>query len=234
MLVSKANPSATNKRMVPPRAVSVLRGHKDTVNCLSFCYCNERLASGSSDGVLKVWNINSNRCVYSSAGHESSIISVFGTRDNKILRYCMSIYVMRMFCHHFCSVSYFSNRYVMCPYHLKNCSCGRDGYVKLWDLEAGYNTSSIAAAATIATGATGAIARQPTLSIRTQASHFCNISIDRAVDSSGMTTAFCISSMNHTKLYIMAAYWLTVVVVVALCFHCLFRFCFLLPRCAII
>ena len=54
---------------------TVLRGHKDSVNCIAFI-SDEILSSGSLDGVLKLWSINSRRAVTSIDAHSASILSV--------------------------------------------------------------------------------------------------------------------------------------------------------------
>mmetsp|Transcript_28162 Transcript_28162/g.27010 ORF Transcript_28162/g.27010 Transcript_28162/m.27010 type:complete len:410 (+) Transcript_28162:142-1371(+) len=59
-----------------PRPQSVLRGHKDSVNTVSFL-SGELLSSGSADGILKIWNINSHRTLVSIDAHKGkSILSV--------------------------------------------------------------------------------------------------------------------------------------------------------------
>ena len=54
---------------------TVLRGHKDSVNCIAFV-SDEILSSGSMDGVLKLWSLNSRRALTSIDAHDSSILSV--------------------------------------------------------------------------------------------------------------------------------------------------------------
>lgn len=57
------------------RPEAVLRGHKDSVNCICFLE-NEILSSGSADGVLKLWSISSRRTVTSIEAHEGSTLSI--------------------------------------------------------------------------------------------------------------------------------------------------------------
>jgi WD40 repeat protein len=68
-----------------PDPITVLRGHKEAVNCLSFINklnidndnINELLlASGSSDGQLILWNIESRKPIISLSAHKHSIISL--------------------------------------------------------------------------------------------------------------------------------------------------------------
>ena len=60
---------------VSVRPETVLRGHEDSVNCVSFL-SSEILASGSVDGVLKIWSMYSRRAVSSIGAHDGSILSV--------------------------------------------------------------------------------------------------------------------------------------------------------------
>eukprot|EP01031_Cornospumella_fuschlensis_P035638 gene35638-43224_t len=53
----------------------VLRGHADAVNCVDFIL-PEQLVSGSGDGNVKVWNLDTQRAVASKAAHAASVISV--------------------------------------------------------------------------------------------------------------------------------------------------------------
>lgn len=57
------------------RPETVLRGHKDAVNCVGFL-TDELLASGSVDGVLKLWSISSRRAILSMQAHKESVLSV--------------------------------------------------------------------------------------------------------------------------------------------------------------
>lgn len=73
----------TSKLPAAPNPVTVLRGHKEAVNCLSFInkLKNENenellLASGSADGQLIIWNIESRKPLISLNAHKHSIISL--------------------------------------------------------------------------------------------------------------------------------------------------------------
>jgi WD40 repeat protein len=57
------------------RPETVLRGHKDSVNCVGFL-TDEVLASGSVDGVLKLWSTSSRRAILSIQAHKESVLSV--------------------------------------------------------------------------------------------------------------------------------------------------------------
>ena len=69
------------------RPETVLRGHEDSVNCVSF-YSDEILASGSVDGVLKVWSLNSRRAVSSIGAHAGSILSVNSSYSSSSIISC--------------------------------------------------------------------------------------------------------------------------------------------------
>ena len=57
------------------RPETVLRGHKDAVNCLAFLSA-DMLSSGSLDGVLKLWSMSSRRAVTTINAHAGSVLSV--------------------------------------------------------------------------------------------------------------------------------------------------------------
>jgi WD40 repeat protein len=61
-----------------PKPETVLRGHKDAVNCVGFL-SDELLSSGSVDGVLKLWSISSRRAVTSINAHSGSSILAINT-----------------------------------------------------------------------------------------------------------------------------------------------------------
>lgn len=65
------------------RPETVLRGHKDSVNCVGFL-TDEVLASGSVDGVLKLWSISSRRAILSIQAHKESVLSVDATLSSII------------------------------------------------------------------------------------------------------------------------------------------------------
>ena len=55
--------------------ITVLRGHNDAVNCVSFL-SESLLASGSVDGVLIVWNLETRRPEYEGVLHgRKSVLS---------------------------------------------------------------------------------------------------------------------------------------------------------------
>jgi WD40 repeat protein len=62
-----------------------LSGHRDSVNALCFLSDNE-LASGSGDGMLKIWNLASRRPVVEvKASETSSVLSLSHIRESSLL-----------------------------------------------------------------------------------------------------------------------------------------------------
>ena len=73
--------------MEAPRPLTVLRGHQDSVNTLHFIASNKGIASGSVDGVLNVWSLETRRPEATCLPHSKiSIISVAPiARDQKLV-----------------------------------------------------------------------------------------------------------------------------------------------------
>jgi WD40 repeat protein len=108
----------------PPCPVTVLRGHKEAVNCVAFL-SEDCLSSGALDGQVKVWDLTSRRAQASWDAHRGhSVLSV-------------------------CSMS--TRKSVV--------SCGRDGYVRIWDVTQLANNNSTDTALS---------------SLQTGSRHFCN------------------------------------------------------------
>lgn len=60
-------------------------GHKNRIWSLSFSRNGLRLASGSSDITVKVWNMESLKCDATLKGHTESVMSVAFTPDGRRL-----------------------------------------------------------------------------------------------------------------------------------------------------
>ena len=112
----------------PPGPLTVLRGHKEAVNCVGFLSV-DTLSSGSLDGHVHVWDLKSRRTVRMWNAHSNtSVLSM----SHIFLRQSL-------------------------------ITCGRDGFVRLWDLT------------TAKAGETDAL-----ISLQTGSPHFCNASNDRS------------------------------------------------------
>ena len=55
--------------------VRTLAGHSGCVTSIDMI-SPTRLASGSMDGTIKIWNINNGECIRTLSGHSSAVISV--------------------------------------------------------------------------------------------------------------------------------------------------------------
>ena len=55
-----------------------LIGHQSGVNCIDYCYTNDRpyLVSGGDDQLVKVWDYQNKQCIYTFEGHEDDVTSV--------------------------------------------------------------------------------------------------------------------------------------------------------------
>jgi WD40 repeat protein len=64
--------------------IKVLEGHTDAVYCVKML-SNNRLASGSVDKTIKIWNLNDDSCVKTLNGHTKRIFSLCFFEDENIL-----------------------------------------------------------------------------------------------------------------------------------------------------
>jgi WD40 repeat protein len=62
-----------------------LQGHRDWVRSVAFSPDGERLASGSSDNTVKLWDIRNGECLNTFQGHTNPVLSVAFSLDGKIL-----------------------------------------------------------------------------------------------------------------------------------------------------
>ena len=54
-----------------------LDAHKGCVNCLNFNYAGTKLASGSDDLEIKIWNYSLGKCITSfQSGHRANVFQV--------------------------------------------------------------------------------------------------------------------------------------------------------------
>lgn len=61
--------------------IRTLHGHKDSVTFLKVILGGKFL-SGAKDGSIKMWDINTGKCIQSFIGHQSKINSIEASFDN--------------------------------------------------------------------------------------------------------------------------------------------------------
>lgn len=78
--------------------VCKLIGHKDSVLSVSFSPCGKILASGSSDGTIKVWSISNigGNLLFTLPGHNGFTKSIAFSPDGKILASCGADFTIRI------------------------------------------------------------------------------------------------------------------------------------------
>jgi WD repeat and SOF domain-containing protein 1 len=83
------------RQFAAPFIAQIGRGHVDGVYTMAKDPDNlSRFASGSGDGVVKVWDLTSREETYHNQAHESIIKGMCWTRDRKILT-CAAVSVIR-------------------------------------------------------------------------------------------------------------------------------------------
>ncbi|KAJ5195464.1 uncharacterized protein N7498_008902 [Penicillium cinerascens] len=65
--------------------LQTLEGHSKRVNSVIFSHDSKLLASGSDDGMIKVWNADSGECLQTFEGHNDSVNSVTFSNDSRLL-----------------------------------------------------------------------------------------------------------------------------------------------------
>lgn len=63
----------------------ILKEHKCIVSVICFSSDGERLAAGSTDGSIKLWNIDTFQCIYTLKGHASSITGICFYPDRRFI-----------------------------------------------------------------------------------------------------------------------------------------------------
>ncbi len=59
-----------------------MQGHTDWVDSVAFGDSNNLIASGSSDGSVRIWDIHTGECLKIFSGHSTPVLSVAFTPDN--------------------------------------------------------------------------------------------------------------------------------------------------------
>ena len=67
------------------QCVSTLSGHSRTVNSVCFAPDGKRLASGSSDNTVRVWDLDTKECACTLSDHSDTVTSVCFSPDGKQL-----------------------------------------------------------------------------------------------------------------------------------------------------
>ena len=139
-------------RMEPhaPQPLTILRGHQDSVNTLHFVASNQGLASGSTDGVLNIWNLETRRAEVTCFPHSKvSILSITPlVRDQKLVTAgrdgtvkildlgheacCQEIASLNTQCFHFCNTAtdrdHIDENTIVTP-----CGGDNESSILIWD-----------------------------------------------------------------------------------------------------
>jgi WD40 repeat protein len=62
-----------------------LEGHSESVNSVMFSRDESRLASGSDDNTVRVWDVQTGQCQHTLKGHSNRVSSVVFSRDGSRL-----------------------------------------------------------------------------------------------------------------------------------------------------
>ena len=132
------------------RPLTVLRGHQDSVNTLHFISSNRALASGSVDGVLNIWNLETRRAEVRCLPHSKvTILSIAPIlRDQKLVTAgrdgtakildlndeacCKEVACLKTQCVHFCNAAtdrdHYDENTIITP-----CGGDNESAILIWD-----------------------------------------------------------------------------------------------------
>jgi WD40 repeat protein len=65
--------------------LKTLKGREEIVNSVAFCPDGKLLASGSSDKLIKIWNIETGEVVKTLTAHEKQVNSVVYSKTGKYI-----------------------------------------------------------------------------------------------------------------------------------------------------
>ncbi|ORZ24579.1 WD40-repeat-containing domain protein [Absidia repens] len=115
-----------------------LVGHRDSVYCLQFD--KQKIITGSRDRTIKIWNMDTYRCIRTLPGHRASVlclqfndkIMVSGSSDTTLIMWDMeTLQPIKSLKGHSAGVLDLSldDRYIV--------SCSKDSTIKIWDVNTG-------------------------------------------------------------------------------------------------
>src|SRR5262245_48211634 len=67
------------------QVTDTLRGHKHTITCLAYSRDGSRLASGSKDGTVRLWDAQSGKPLTVMDEHRDMVVAVAFSPDGKLL-----------------------------------------------------------------------------------------------------------------------------------------------------
>ena len=91
--------------------ISTLNGHTGHVTCAHFSPLGHRIASGSADNLVKVWDAESNeyKCLSTLSGHLSYVLSVAWSPDGQKIASGSADYRIRIWdVSNYCECPYFN------------------------------------------------------------------------------------------------------------------------------
>lgn len=62
-----------------------LNGHRNAVTCCHLLESQRKVISGSKDGLVKVWDLDTQRCVQTLVGHHNPVWALAVSPDNTTL-----------------------------------------------------------------------------------------------------------------------------------------------------
>jgi len=122
-----------------PTEICKLAGHQHNVICLAALPGNARIASGSRDKTIKIWEAQTRSCVATLIGHESCVYALLALADGRLVSGCEGCRVIVWDTEHYVKLQQFVDHtdYVYSLALLPDgivASGGADRKVILWDM----------------------------------------------------------------------------------------------------